>query len=461
MKKFLTILFILAIASTVQADWMGYYTTADNIRVPLISIDTLGRDLAPDSIHLVVHYHDEATANSASYTARFATAGAGSSIIDSTTLGGKTYYYFFDAVADIDNGEGDGNYACELAFFVQGEPHHKSFSFAIGNAPANVLAIDDDANVPESLKIGLDGSITTYSEGIAEIITDVTGINGWVPIVDNESLIVDQSTMVAVGDTNQLDLSNYDGATPLVVGDNIGINWGDVANPGATVGLAATTVNSVTGAGVTSIGQGVIDSNSLNATFKYKFWAYDDSTALNLGNELTTWLINNLGAAGSSPWTTDTRDSMLTGLWRASGGSANIWGNNIGINWGDVSNPGATVNLAATTVNSVTSSNVASAAPDAFDGEDFASSYWDSIATRSDSGATGSSPWSAAQRDSVLDRTELIQDSTIAVLADLDTLGYIGPRGLGVYIDSTAGNTHTVIGVDGRAINQVSTIAAA
>ena len=176
MKKILMILFLMAIATTVQADWMGYYTTSDNIRVPLISIDTLGRDLAPDSIHLVVHYHDEATANSASYTARFATAGAGSAIIDSTTLGGKTYYYFFDAIADIDNGEGDGSYACELAFFVQGEAHHKSFSFGIGNAPSNVLAISNDITAANNAEAWFDGTGYNSANSTIEYVDTVKAV---------------------------------------------------------------------------------------------------------------------------------------------------------------------------------------------------------------------------------------------------------------------------------------------
>lgn len=42
-----------------------------------------------------------------------------------------------------------------------------------------------------------------------------------------------------------------------------------------------------------------------------------------------------------------------------------------------------------------------------------------------------------------------------------DTLIYIGEHGLGIFVDSTAGNTNTVIGVDGTEKNPVSTLAAA
>lgn len=57
------------------------------------------------------------------------------------------------------------------------------------------------------------------------------------------------------------------------------------------------------------------------------------------------------------------------------------------------------------------------------------------------------------------------QDNWVAqettVQAHFDTLIYIGPRGLGIYLDSTTGNTNTVLGVDGTAKNAVSTLVAA
>lgn len=59
----------------------------------------------------------------------------------------------------------------------------------------------------------------------------------------------------------------------------------------------------------------------------------------------------------------------------------------------------------------------------------------------------------------VLDTLNL-QDDWVAQNANFDTLLYIGEHGLGIFIDSTAGNTNTVIGVDGRENNPVSTLAA-
>ena len=51
--------------------------------------------------------------------------------------------------------------------------------------------------------------------------------------------------------------------------------------------------------------------------------------------------------------------------------------------------------------------------------------------------------------------------ATLVKLAYFDTLIYLGPHGLGVYIDSAASNTNTVVGTDGTHKNPVSTLVAA
>lgn len=138
-----------------------------------------------------------------------------------------------------------------------------------------------------------------------------------------------RDTVDAIIDTLQ---NQDDWVSSLVASDNIGINWSDVVSPGATVNLAATTVNAVTGAGVTSIGEGVIDSSSLNATFKYKFWAYDDSAALNLDQGLSQWMQDNLSGAASvdyariadSVWMADFE--AHDGVGGSFGDSAQGWG---------------------------------------------------------------------------------------------------------------------------------------
>ena len=58
-----------------------------------------------------------------------------------------------------------------------------------------------------------------------------------------------------------------------------------------------------------------------------------------------------------------------------------------------------------------------------------------------------------------LRETYTIQQTTMG-LKDQSS-SYIGSRGLGIYLDSTSGNTNTVIGVDGTASNPVSTLVAA
>ena len=66
----------------------------------------------------------------------------------------------------------------------------------------------------------------------------------------------------------------------------------------------------------------------------------------------------------------------------------------------------------------------------------------------------------AAIEDTVYaQRTDYMAD--VSALAYFDTLIYIGPRGLGIYIDSSAANTNTVLGTDGTVKNPVSTLVAA
>lgn len=60
-----------------------------------------------------------------------------------------------------------------------------------------------------------------------------------------------------------------------------------------------------------------------------------------------------------------------------------------------------------------------------------------------------------------LDSIGLAAVGVAEVRAYMDTLIYIGEHGMGVFVDSTAGNTNTVIGTDGTEKNPVSTLAAA
>ncbi len=44
----------------------------------------------------------------------------------------------------------------------------------------------------------------------------------------------------------------------------------------------------------------LLDSSNFALNYLYKFWAYNDSTAPNLENELTKWMVNNLAGGGGS-----------------------------------------------------------------------------------------------------------------------------------------------------------------
>lgn len=66
--------------------------------------------------------------------------------------------------------------------------------------------------------------------------TEVANLDGWNPITDNDSLVVDQSTLADM----------VTGYSTLTTSDNIGINWADISNPTTTVGLSGTTVGLAT-----------------------------------------------------------------------------------------------------------------------------------------------------------------------------------------------------------------------
>lgn len=90
--------------------------------------------------------------------------------------------------------------------------------------------------------------------------------------------------------------------------------------------------------------------------------------------------------------------------------------------------------------------------------EELAAVTADSTLGHVDTGWVADSPGDKIK--STLDTLEN-QDDWVAQNAYFDTLIYHGPFGLGVYIDSTAGNTNTVVGVDGTEKNPVSTFVAA
>ncbi len=75
----------------------------------------------------------------------------------------------------------------------------------------------------------------------------------------------------------------------------------------------------------------------------------------------------------------------------------------------------------------------------------------------------GGIPTLSEQLQEIVDTLQT-QDGWVAqeaTLAYFDTLIYVGPRGPGIYLDSAAANTNTILGADGTGKNPVSTIAAA
>lgn len=241
---------------------------------------------------------------------------------------------------------------------------------------------------------------------------------------------------VGVGDTIQTDMSNYDGATPLVAADNVGINWGDVSNPGATVNLAATTVGSVTGAGVTSMAANVVTASALATD------AVDEIVDANWDEILTGATHNIASSAGRRLRQLETGQVLLTGTINTANDST------------------ATLGL---------SGNY----PD-----DFFLHNWlvvtvgtDSVQIRQINGYTGAtdSVDMAAAESWVInpvngDEWEIIGNTGVHVVdlhppVVLQIIAAMYDKG--IWIDDGSGNTNTEPGVDGTRANPVSTFAAA
>ncbi len=172
----------LLISSASAVDF-GLVSVNDTINFPLVCMDTLGRSSAPDSVHVVTWYHGEG-ANDSTYSAR-STGPLSTPYIDSVNMAGGAFYFFKDIVGDLDGSEGNGPYSGAVALWDQGYPTYNIFSFTKISGEAKALA-DDLIAVYDSIK--------SHDDWIARQ-SEVANIDGWAPLNDNDSLIIDFSSL--------------------------------------------------------------------------------------------------------------------------------------------------------------------------------------------------------------------------------------------------------------------------
>jgi hypothetical protein len=145
-------------------------------------MDTLGRSAAPDSAHVIIWYHGEG-ANDSTYCAR-STAPLATPYIDSVNMAGTAYYFFKDLVGDIDASRGNGPYTGVVSLWNQGYPTYNNFSFT---------KVPDEAKDLMNYLIDVKDSVENYDDWIARQ-SEVANIDGWNPITDDDSLVIDFSS---------------------------------------------------------------------------------------------------------------------------------------------------------------------------------------------------------------------------------------------------------------------------
>ena len=191
MKLFFVIFLSLFVALTSAAVDFGLVSVNDTINFPLVCMDTLGRNASPDSVHVITWYHGE-NANSSTYSAR-STSPLSTSYIDSVSMAGASYYFFKDIVGNLDASRGNGPYSGTVALWDQGYPTNNNFSFT---------KISDEAKDLMDFIIAINDSVKSYDDWVAGQ-SEVANLDGWNPITDNDSLIIDMGSLsLATPDVN-------------------------------------------------------------------------------------------------------------------------------------------------------------------------------------------------------------------------------------------------------------------
>lgn len=186
MKRILLILTlaIMVIPLAAKADYLGIKKSSETIafflRPPLDSLYGIQRK--PDSVHIFT-YADNASA--ATYQARSTTYPFSDISIDTLKHFTDTMYIFADAISDIDGAGGNFSLTINVQMYYDKTPTHTF---------ATVQVIND------SLSQALDDATLTQA--------DVVNIDAWDPILDNDSLIIDQSSLEDMTVATVTDVTN-------------------------------------------------------------------------------------------------------------------------------------------------------------------------------------------------------------------------------------------------------------
>lgn len=223
-------------------------TAADSLSVPFYLLDSAGNmtaTAANDSLFLVVFYPSGAESFRD-------TVAHGNSLITTVTVAGYSVYSWKMAIADIDGTGKDGLYSYLIwvkdhTGAALATPHKGYFQLYQAN-DYNVWAtriIDSLQAIIDTLQL-LDNWVARE----ATIASEVGNIDGWNPITDNDSLIIDKSALgyVTAGDSVRIDGSALAATTDAITSATI-----------ASGAIDATAM------GTNSIHELVIASNAIGA----------------------------------------------------------------------------------------------------------------------------------------------------------------------------------------------------
>lgn len=219
MKKiFLLMVILLALpfsvgwGSGVVNNSTSSQTAHDSLSIPFFALDSAGNYVAlasGDSVFLHVSYPGGALA--------FEDSGAyNDGDITTATRHGRTWYNWKAQVSNLDGTPTEGVYSYQ--FSVHDETSADLWTDHLG---------DFQLYATSDFDVTLDG-IAANQTDLNTIITDVTGINGWSPILDNDSLIIDQSSLedmtvaTATDVTNGVTLANDAITAAKIAADAIG-----------------------------------------------------------------------------------------------------------------------------------------------------------------------------------------------------------------------------------------------
>jgi hypothetical protein len=285
MRKLSVLFILIAFTTPVFAGGTFVVTESQYIVISGNTPDTLGRTMIePDSIRITV--------------------------VDSAGIELHDAWYDSSDVQCMLNGD-------IITFFDQWEDINGSDSTGIFNIMVTIASdAQGDVDVFSNqnyVVICVDTAVNNAFAASGQALAEVVNIDAWNPITDNDSLIIDQSSRIPVGDTNQIDLSNYDETSPYdPATDSVNVDISNFNSATPDVNVASVDSNALEAVDFEDhfLKESKIDSGAITQN-KVAISAFDSARfADNYWNA-----VSNSGGSASVPDSITARiDSILASL---------------------------------------------------------------------------------------------------------------------------------------------------